>query len=435
MKNNARMIAAEIVDTVLTKHRSLSDCVPPLLDRLEDPRDRGLAQELSYGVLRWYYQLDALIAPLLQRPLKQRDSIIRALLLTGAYQIIHLRTPEHAAVSSTVEGARQSGRPWATSLLNGVLRNLIRQREDLLSSTKKSLKAEYSHPDWLIGKIKKNWPDDWQSILNNNNQQAGMSLRVNALKGSRDDCLSSLLEMGIECSSFDDQGIQLAQSMNPTLLPGFMEGSVSVQDLAAQKAAPLLDLKPDQNVLDACAAPGGKTAHILETEPNLKRLVALDITEKRVALLKDTLNRLDLLSEKVEVIDHDASETDQWWDGKRFDRILLDAPCSATGVIRRHPDIKYHRRPDDIKTLAETQRKILSALWPLLASGGRLVYVTCSVLKQENQDQIAWFLSQQKDASENKVTASWGHDLTFGKQILPGDEGMDGFYYACLVKA
>ncbi len=437
MKNNPRMIAAEIIDTVLTKHRSLSDCAPPLLDRLEDPRDRGLAQELSYGVLRWYYQLDALISPLLQRPLKQRDSILRALLLTGAYQIVHLRTPEHAAVSSTVEGARQSGRPWATPLLNGILRNLIRQREHLLSSISDSLKAEYSHPEWLIGKIKKNWPDDWQSILSSNNQQAGMSLRVNALKGSRDDYLSSLNEMGIETSSSntDKQGIQLVKSINPTLLPGFMQGEVSVQDLAAQKAAPLLDLKPDLKVLDACAAPGGKTAHILESEPDIKRLVALDITEKRVALLKDTLGRLDLLSEKVEVIDHDVTETDQWWDGKPFDRILLDAPCSATGVIRRHPDIKYHRQPDDIKTLAEKQRKILTALWPLLASGGRLVYVTCSVLKQENQDQIAWFLSQQKDASENKITASWGRSLTFGKQILPGEEGMDGFYYACLDKA
>ncbi len=429
------MIAAEIIDMVLSKHRSLSDCAPTLLDRLEDPRDRGLAQELSYGVLRWYYQLDAMITPLLQRPVKQRDSILRALLLTGAYQITHLRLPEHAAVSSTVEGARQSGRPWATSLLNGVLRNLIRQRECLLSSANESLQAEHSHPEWLIGKIKKNWPDDWQSILSNNNQQAGMALRVNALKGSRDDYLFALHGMGIECSSSDLQGIQLAQSMNPTLLPGFMEGRASVQDLAAQKAAPLLELQPDLRILDACAAPGGKTAHILETEPDLERLVALDITEKRVVLLKDTLNRLELLTEKVEVIDCDVSKTDQWWDGQLFERILLDAPCSATGVIRRHPDIKYHRQPDDIKVLAELQRNILTSLWPLLASGGRLVYVTCSVLKQENQDQIEWFLSQHKDAYESKIEASWGRDLTFGKQILPGDEGMDGFYYACLVKA
>ncbi len=431
------MVAAEIVDTVLTKHRSLSDCAPPLLDRLDDPRDRGLAQELSYGVLRWYYQLDALISPLLRRPLKSRDSILKALLLTGAYQICHLRTPEHAAVSSTVECARQSGRPWATSFLNGILRNLIRQREHLLSLANKSDQSKYSHPDWLIGKIKKNWPDDWQSILTNNNQQAGMSLRVNRLKGTRDDYLSSLKNMGIETSTHqvDQQGIQLQQSTNPTLLPGFMQGKVSVQDFAAQKAATLIDLKPGLKVLDACAAPGGKTAHILETEPNLNRLVAVDITEKRVALLKDTLNRLELLTDKVDIIDHDVSETDQWWDGQFFDRILLDAPCSATGVIRRHPDIKVHRQPEDIEKLVKTQRNIMTALWPLLASGGRLVYVTCSVLKQENQDQIAWFLSQQKDVSESKITTPWGRSMTFGKQILPGDEGMDGFYYACLVKA
>lgn len=437
MKKNARLIAAEIIDTVLTKHRSLSDCAPPLLDKLEDPRERAFANELSYGVLRWYFQLNAVLSPLLRKPFKSKDSILKAFLLIGAYQISHMRTPEHAAVSSTVEGAKQTGRPWATALLNGVLRNLLRQHEQLSSTANESLEAEYSHPQWFVGKIKKNWPDDWQEILNQNNQQAGMSLRVNALKENRDDYLATLNELGIECarSEVSTDGIKLLQSINPTTLPGFMEGHVSVQDQAAQQAAGLLDLKPDQNVLDACAAPGGKTAHILEREPNLKALTALDITEKRVALLNDTLSRLGLLSEKVRVIDHDASETEQWWDGKLFDRILLDAPCSATGVIRRHPDIKYHRQPDDIKALVETQRKILTALWPLLASGGRLVYVTCSTLKQENQDQIAWFLSEQKNASESKILAPWGRDLSHGKQILPGNEGMDGFYYACLLKA
>ncbi len=436
MNNNARMTAAEIVDLVLTRHRSLSDCAAPLLDQLLDPRDRGLAQELSYGVLRWYFQLDALISPLLQRPLKPRDSILRALLLTGAYQICYLRIPQHAAVSSTVEGARQSGRPWATSLLNGVLRNLIRQRDNLLVSANRCPQSEYSHPQWLIDKFQEDWPNDWQSILDNNNQQGGMSLRVNMLKGSRDEYLAKLHEQGIESSSSASsaQGIILSQSMNPTQLPGFKEGQVSVQDIAAQMAVPLLDLKVGLNVLDACAAPGGKTAHILETEPDLSRLVALDITKKRVALLEDTLTRLDLFTEKVEVMDHDATDTSQWWDGKPFDRILLDVPCSATGVIRRHPDIKYHRQADDIKSLAETQRSLLTTLWPLLASGGRLVYVTCSVLRQENRDQITWFLSQQKDASESKITAPWGRSLTIGKQILPGDEGMDGFYYACLLK-
>lgn len=436
-ENNPRMIAAEIVDAVLISHRSLSDCAPPLLDQIQDPRDRGLAQELSYGTLRWYEQLNEMITPLLRRPPKKRDSILKALLLIGAYQIFHLRTPEHAAVSSTVECARQSGRPWATALLNGILRNLIRKRDELISSKSKSDKSEYSHAQWFIDKIKNDWPNDWKEILTNNNQPADMSLRVNETKNDRESYLKKLDEVGIEYSKseFSEQGIILGQSMNPTLLPNFQDGAVSVQDIAAQQAAPLLDLKPDQNVLDACAAPGGKTAHILETEPNLKRLVALDITEKRISLLKDTLTRLQLLTEKVNVIDHDAAETEKWWDGDQFDRILLDAPCSATGVIRKHPDIKYHRKASDIDSLSKLQRQLLISLWPLLASGGRLVYVTCSVFKQENQDQIAWFLSHQEDASELKINSPWGRDVAFGKQILPGEGGMDGFYYACLVKA
>ncbi|MFK8069085.1 MAG: 16S rRNA (cytosine(967)-C(5))-methyltransferase RsmB [Gammaproteobacteria bacterium] len=435
-KSNPRMIAAKIVDAVLSEHRSLSECASPLLDQISDPRDRGLAQELSYGVLRWYEQLDAIMSPFLQRPMKKRDSVLKALLLIGAYQIFHLRTPEHAAVSSTVECARQSGRPWATSLLNGILRNLIRKREHLLTQVNLSNKQKYSHPAWFIEKIKIDWPDDWETILINNNLPASMSLRVNALKNDRDTYLARLDEQDIKYSISDlsDQGIVLNQSTNPTRLPGFEDGAVSVQDIAAQLATPLLDLKPDQNILDACAAPGGKTAHILETEQNLHQLVAIDITEKRVALLKNTLTRLELLNNNVRILDHDAIATEQWSQDQKFDRILLDAPCSATGVIRRHPDIKYHRKARDIDSLAKTQRLLLKALWPLLASGGRLVYVTCSVFKQENEDQISWFLSQQEDATELKISSPWGRKTTFGKQILPGDGGMDGFYYACLHK-
>ncbi len=430
------MIAAKIVDAVLSEHRSLSDCASPLLDQISDPRDRGLAQELSYGVLRWYEQLDAMVSPLLHRPMKKRDSILKALLLIGAYQIFHLRTPEHAAVSSTVECARQSGRPWATSLLNGVLRNLIRKCEHLLTQVSNSNKQKYSHPSWLIEKIKTDWPNDWETILSNNNLPASMALRVNVLKNDRDTYLSMLDEQDIKYSKseFSKQGLLLKQSINPTRLANFEDGAVSIQDIAAQLAMPLLDLKPEQNVLDACAAPGGKTAHILETEQNLNRLVAIDITEKRIALLKNTLTRLGLLNNNVRILDQDATTTQQWWDGHKFDRILLDAPCSATGVIRRHPDIKYHRKASDIDSLVKTQRLLLKALWPLLASGGRLVYVTCSVFKQENQDQIAWFLSEQKDAEELKISSPWGRNTAFGKQILPGEGGMDGFYYACLHK-
>ena len=437
MKQTARTIAALIIDSVLSQQRSLSESAPALLDQLKDPRERALAQEISFGVLRWYYQLDSLIASLLQRPLKRRHSLIQALLLSGAYQICHLRTPHHAVVSTTVDAAKQFGANWASALINGTLRNLIRKREYLLLNNDQSDQCKFAHPQWLINEIHDDWPEHWQQLLEHNNQLAGLSLRVNQLKTSRDHYLTELERAEIRALATPDSqtGITLAQSMNPVTLPGFTEGKVSVQDIAAQLAAPLLALKPGLRVLDACAAPGGKTAHILESEPKLSGLVAIDKSEKRNTLLRQTLQRLDLMDEKVTIINSDATETGQWWDGIPFDRILLDAPCSATGVIRRHPDIKYHRRKNDIETLVHIQRNLLNNLWPLLASGGRLVYVTCSILKKENRDQIAWFLDSQPSASELEFEASWGHKTQPGRQILPGEKGMDGFYYACLVKA
>ncbi len=436
MKHNARTIAALIIDDVFTRNRSLADCSTPLLEKLTDLRERKLAQELSYGVLRWDLQLRAILAPFLHKPLKSRDSIIMALLLIGAYQIRQMRTPEYAAVSSTVEAARYFGRPWATSLLNGILRNLTRQDDVLSKIINQSETIKYSHPEWMLRRLQKDWPEDWPTILKNNNRPPELALRVNQRKISREDYLLKLKNEGIPAiaSRLSGQGIMPSHSVNPALLPGFTQGEVSVQGIAAQQAVYLLDLKPGCLVLDACAAPGGKTAHILETEPELTHMIAIDTTSKRINLLESTLRRLELLSEKVEIIDCDITCIKKWWNGQHFDRILLDAPCSATGVIRKHPDIKYHRTEEDIDLLVEKQREMLIALWPLLASGGRLVYVTCSTFRQENQEQISWFLSQQQDARELPIDAPWGRRVEPGRQILPGEEGMDGFYYACLVK-
>lgn len=260
MKQTARTIAAQIIDSVLDQQRSLSESAPTLLDKLKDPRERALAQELSFGVLRWYYQLDSLIALLLQRPLKRRDSLIQALLLSGAYQICHLRTPQHAAVSSTVDAAKQLGVSWASALINGTLRNLIRKREYLLSNISQSDQSKFAHPQWLIDEIRDNWPVHWQQILEHNNQLAQLSLRVNQLKTSREHYLTVLEQADIRAlaSSSSGAGIILEQSLNPVTLPGFTAGMVSVQDIAAQLAAPLLVLQPGLRVLDACAAPGVK---------------------------------------------------------------------------------------------------------------------------------------------------------------------------------
>ncbi len=436
MKENARTIAARIIDAVITQQRSLSDVASGYLDKLTDPRERRLAQELSYGVLRKFQELDKIIGFLLQKPLKKRDGLVKALLLSGAYQIYYLRTPEHAAVSGTVDAAKKLGSGWARGLINGSLRNLIRQSDTLRKQAHSDESARYQHPAWMIKKLKHDWPEDWEAILDASQQLAPMNLRVNARRGSREDYLILLQAEAIEASldSRNLHGIRLARTHNPTTLPGFTQGHVSVQDSAAQLAAGLLDLQAEQRVLDICAAPGGKTAHILESQPALASLLSIDLVESRVALIRQTLTRLHLDQANVTVLQADALESKNWWNGHAFDRILLDAPCSATGVIRRHPDIKLHRKPHDIEKLIHTQAQILDQSWSLLASGGRLVYVTCSVFNDENRTQIAQFLQNHSDAREVPIDADWGRSVQPGRQILPGEEGMDGFYYACLEK-
>jgi 16S rRNA (cytosine967-C5)-methyltransferase len=429
-----RKIAALLVQRVLDQGESLGSLLGAQLARLDDPRQRALAQELVFGTLRWSYRLEALLARLLRKPLKKKDRDLHALLLVGLYQLLILEMPAHAAVSETVEVARQLGKDWAAGMVNGVLRNAQRQSAALLKAVQDTASARWSHPDWWIERLQQDWPENWQQILKAGNQRPPMVLRVNRLKTERDDYLQQLQVSGIEALPlpFTESAIQLEQPVGVDSLPGFREGRVSVQDGAAQLCASLLDLQAGQRVLDACAAPGGKTGHILELAPQLESLLAIDVDETRLQKVRENLQRLHL---DAGLLAADAGDPQAWWDGKLFDRILLDAPCSASGVVRRHPDIKLLRRPADVRSLSQQQQRLLEALWPLLASGGMLLYASCSVFREENSDNLQVFLDRHADASELPLQVEWGKVLPVGRQLLPGEHDMDGFYFACLSKA
>jgi 16S rRNA (cytosine967-C5)-methyltransferase len=342
-----------------------------------------------------------------------------------------MRVKPHAAVSETVLAARK--KPWAKALINALLRRYLREQEELEQKADNVQFAAVSHPDWLIKKIEQDWPQQAQQIFLENNQQPPMTLRVNLAHTSQDKYLQQLSDQGIGAVavSFCPSAIILDKPVAVDLLPGFADGIVSVQDAAAQLAAGLLDVKVGHRVLDVCAAPGGKTAHILEQQAQLKELVAVDIDEFRLQRVSDNLQRLKL---PAKLVVGDAANPQEWWDGQFFERILLDAPCSALGVIRRHPDIKLLRRAEDIKPLQTLQQNILRAVWPLLAPGGIMLYATCSILKQENEQQIEVFLAEHPDAVELSIDAVWGFSGSHGRQIMTGESAMDGFYYARIRK-
>jgi 16S rRNA (cytosine967-C5)-methyltransferase len=430
----ARAAAARAVTAVLQEGRSLSQALPTALRPLHESAERALAQELTYGTLRYAHQLRWLANRLLNHPLKSRDADVEALLLIGLYQLRLLQTPSHVAVTTTVEACRPLDKEWACGLVNAVLRAYDRDRAVHEEAMVASSVARYSHPEWLIDRLQQAWSQQWHEILAANNERPPLCLRVNLRRGTREDYQTELSQHHIisHAGRHALTALYLEQPMDVTALPGFGGGRCSAQDEAAQLAATLLDLQPGQYVLDACAAPGGKTTHLLEMEPQLRRAIALDSDAARLQRLRENLQRLQL---SCEILLADAGNPRSWWDGQHFDRILLDAPCSATGVIRRHPDIKSLRRPADISALARTQRQFLHALWPLLAHGGKLLYATCSILPDENQMQIQEFLARQHDARvEEWPQASWGIATHPGRQILPGNDQMDGFYYALLVK-
>jgi 16S rRNA (cytosine967-C5)-methyltransferase len=430
---NARVYAAEIVRQVIAG-RSLDAALDETLAVLPPARrsDAALIQEMVYGTLRWLEQLQAVLALYLEKPLKNKDQDLFALLLVGLYQLEYMRTPKHAAVMETVAAAEDLNKAWAKNLLNAVLRGFLREPQRAQQKIESDPCLLFSHPPWLVDQIQRSWPEHWQPILTANIQRPPLTLRVNLLKRSRAAYLQELKQAGHEASvnNETDCGLTLAQPVPVTQLPGFAEGVVSVQDTAAQLAAILLDAQPGQRVLDACAAPGGKTGHVLERTPGAD-LVALDKDPQRLERVRQNLQRLSL---SAQLMVGDAAKPQDWWDNRPFDRILADAPCSATGVIRRHPDIKIHRTPADIAALKNTQKQILEGLWPLLTHGGKLLYVTCSILTQENENQITRFLACHGDAAEIKLTVPSGIPRAVGQQILPGEQGMDGFYYACLQK-
>jgi len=390
-------------------------------------RDRPLLAALAFGALRWHHRLEWQCRRLLTRPLKAGDVELAALLRIGLLQLQEMRVPEHAAVSATVDAAAALGLRGAAALVNAVLRRFQRERAELDAALADEPVARLSHPAWLIGQLEHDWPDDWRRICEQNNAPAPMWLRVNERRMTRELYLERLHAAGLGArpSAEVATAVVLDEPQPIEELPGFAAGDVSVQDVAAQRAAGFLDLAPGQRVLDACAAPGGKTGHVLEACPEIGEVWALDRNAGRLEKVRANLDRLGL---SATLVVGDATRPADWWDGRAFDRILLDAPCSAVGVVRRHPDIKVLRRPEEVARAVTLQADLLRSLWPLLAPGGRLVYATCSVLRAENDAQIAAFRSEV-DASDGA-----GTELQCGCQTLPGDADGDGFYYACLLK-
>ena len=426
-----RARAAQVVSSVADHRRSL-DSEP--FDQTASAQERGLLRSLAYGTIRWHIRLSALLEELLDQPPSKLEPEIRALALVGLFQLLHTDIAPHAVIAEPVEAARVLKRPRAAGLINAVLRRAQREATTLVVSIDESLATRTAHPAWLVAALSGDWPDHVTAILEANNEHPPFWLRVNRRRTTRDAYAQRIAKEGIETrtSDYAPDALLLSKAMDVRALPGFDEGVISVQDAAAQLAAAFLDLKPGQRVLDACAAPGGKTCHALELEPELE-MVAVDVAPSRLKRIRENLQRLGL---HATLVAGDASKPEAWWDGKLFDRILLDVPCSATGVIRRHPDIKLLRRAQDIPALSERQAVLIERLWPLLAPGGRLVYASCSALRAETAAVVDAFLVSHADATDSTPRSNLrpAEDAGSGLRIPAGEAGMDGFYYACLDK-
>lgn len=434
-----RALAAQALAPVLNGERSLSTTLPPA-QRACRGEDIGLLQELVQGTARSAIHYRTLIKPLLQRPPK--DGLVEALLLIGTHQLLAMRVPDHAALAETVEAARQLGLDKLTGFINGVLRSLQRREEELVRA---ATGQAHAHPAWLLRQLREDWPQEADDIIDANNSAPPLTLRVHRGRHTRDALLDAWIEEGlpVEPTRHSPDGLRLTEPVPVASLPGLAEGDISVQDEAAQLAARLLAPAAGERVLDACAAPGGKTAHLLELQPALAALVALDNDAERLKRVSENIARAGHGPDQtdgpdIQVRCADASDIDSWWDGEGFDAILLDAPCSATGVIRRHPDIKLLRRPADVAQTVSIQAYMLDRLWRTLKPGGRLLYATCSVLKAENEKQVAGFLARNADAEaiplrfDGEMPGQW---RPLGRQLLPEIDGHDGFYYALLSKA
>jgi len=426
---DVRAAAACVIGDVLGGH-SLNQALPDRLNRVSE-RDRSLLQQLCYGTLRQSPRLQAVLGVLLEKPLRDKDRDLQGLLLCGLYQLDSTRVPDYAAVAATVGATRVLKKPWAKGMTNAVLRRYLREREQL--STTLDRAAAASHPPWLFQRIMDEWPTAAAAIVEANNQQPPMTLRVNDRRLSSQDYLGVLQNQGIAATAgkLSPHAIKLAHPIDVWELPGFMAGDVSVQDEGAQIAAFLLGASAGERILDACAAPGGKSCHILELQPGLAELVAMDIDAVRLQKVSENLQRLGL---QATLLTGDAAQPPGRLEPASFDRILVDAPCSASGVLRRHPDVKLLRRESDIAQLALQQKSVLQGLWPLLKAGGTLLYATCSILDEENSQVVQGFLTEQEDAKLSCANMSWGMAAACGRQLLPSTGGPDGLFYALLRK-
>lgn len=428
--NILRADAARVLYQILEKGQSAREALP-LIQHGHSEQDKAWLQEMVYGVLRRLPLLQSWLRTLLDKPLKNKYKVVEHLIMLGFYQLAFSRVSPHAAVSETVAATRNLKAEPLKGLVNALLRNFIRQ--ELAAQDVVDPQVESGLPKWLFKRLQNAYPKELDSITQAMLQRPPIWLRVNQTKTTQSSYQQALEDQRIEFSLSDEHAnaIILQKSQDITALPGYLQGWFAVQDGAAQLAAEYLGAKPHERILDCCAAPGGKTCHILELQPLLDECIALDVDAKRLERVQENLQRLEL---KATLVAADATDASGWWDSQPFDRILLDAPCSATGVIRRHPDIKWLRKNADIDVLVGLQQQILEVMWQLLKPGGTLLYATCSILPEENQLQIAEFLRQHPDAKLDAIVANESKS-TPGRQILPGERQMDGFYYARLLKS
>jgi len=426
--DNPRWIALQVMLKLVEQGRSLDDIFNSDWFRAltVSRRDLGLSRELAFGLCRWHHVLSPMLKQRLQKPIRARDRDIEIILMMGLYQLLVMKTEAHAAVNETVKLTHAQKKKWASGLVNAVLRTVIREAvvcEDKLRAL--------AYPDWMIARIEADWGEQAGEVLLQGNQRPPMTLRVDSERCGVEEMIARLAGQGIGASPHAqvETAIVLESPCDVAQLPGFEAGLLSVQDAAAQIAASLLACDPGARVLDACAAPGGKTAHLLQRYPGIE-IDALDSSESRLERLRQNLQRV---GHSARVLVADAADLDSWFDGSPYDCILADLPCSASGVMRRHPDIKLLRRESDIMPLLAQQRKIIDALWSVLKPGGKMLYSTCSVFKDENEAQVAGFLQRHADAVEVTLSpVGWGEARPHGRQVLTGSHNMDGFYYALL---
>lgn len=432
---SARRQALDWLNLVLRDGRSVNDILSRAISEDMSSSEISFAKQQLFGSLRYYHQIKGILDQLIEKPLKQKDLDIFSILVLGIYQLRFMSVPDHAAISESVELTRLINKPWASGLVNGCLRNYQRQLKALEQRLAKAKTFQFSHPNWIINQIESDWGESASSVLNANNERAPMTLRVNQQKVTRDDYRQMLLEVEMPCQlhPLATDALVLDSACDVYKLPKFEQGWVTVQDAAAQLVVDLIDLQPNMKVLDGCAAPGGKTTHILQREPSTK-LTSVELSDKRIQRIEQTLQRLEMSCQLkcADILDHKA-----WWDGELFDRILIDVPCTASGVIRRNPDIKLHRKKLDLVNIVDLQAEILRETWKLLKPGGKLVYATCSVFKAENENQIQSFMNDHSatlDGFDNELNKQLSEHCQIGYQIFPGEQQMDGFYLCGLQK-